>query len=119
MLMLHLASIDENAFKAFRRAPDVGQTPDLIQDDLPRNMDYIDASFGAAGGLREMTDDDLLDFDDPNPVEGHQTPKVDGQGVVIASVGGETIRILNPSGIRIVENYFDNLPPDAANGSSE
>lgn len=54
-------SIDDLAFK---KVPEVGPAPDMIYDDLPRNLDYIDESFGAAGGLRELREEDLDDFDE-------------------------------------------------------
>ncbi|TEB36380.1 hypothetical protein FA13DRAFT_1683755 [Coprinellus micaceus] len=99
-------SIDELAFK---RAPEIGPTPDMIYDDLPTNLDYLDESFGAAAGLRELTDDDLDEFD----IRDIATPSVPvasaGTGI-ISSVGGETIRVLRPEGLNIVEGYYDDLP---------
>lgn len=113
------AAVDENAF---RRMPDLGPAPDMIHDDLPTNLDYLDASFGAAAGLRELRDDDLYDFEPHEPEPGRNTPtapiaapSVDG---VISNVGGETIRMLVTEGIRIVEGHFENIPQDTAAMSS-
>ncbi|KAI0797999.1 hypothetical protein C8Q75DRAFT_709658 [Abortiporus biennis] len=97
-----LASLDEHAF---RRLPEVGATADMIYDDLPTNPDYLDESFSAAGGLRELTDDDLDDF-------GSTFNATDQPGV-ISKYGGETIRILQPEGLQIIEHYYNTLPPDA------
>lgn len=99
--------------------PAVGPAPDMINDDLPTNMDYLDESFGAAAGLRELRDDDLDEFDtEETEVDPTSPPDVLITGVV-SRVGGETIKMLRPEGIRIVEHYFDTVPPDASRGTSE
>ncbi|KAL1733122.1 hypothetical protein EV714DRAFT_282136 [Schizophyllum commune] len=108
-------AIDE---QVYRRVPDLGPAPDLIADDLPTNPDYLDESFGAAAGFRELRDDDLEDFDD----EGEEIPvyaPTGSQAGVIARAGGETIKMLRPEGINIVENYFDTLPPESQTQSSD
>ncbi|KAI0748137.1 hypothetical protein C8Q80DRAFT_1120684 [Daedaleopsis nitida] len=107
-----LASLDESAFK---RLPEVGSAPDMIEDDLPTNPDYLDESFGAAAGLREFSDDEFddSDIDSPSVVPGTEPL----QGVTSAH-GGETVRMLRPEGLRIIENYFDTLPPEPSEASS-
>jgi len=102
-----LGSLDEEAFKTL---PEVGAAPDMINDDLPSNLDYLDESFGAAAGFREIRDDEFDEEDIP-------TSNTDAEGVF--SIGGETIRMLSDSGIKIVEHHFDNLPPDALSDSSQ
>ncbi|KAG1782593.1 hypothetical protein EV702DRAFT_1232405, partial [Suillus placidus] len=99
-----MASLDE---QAFRRIPDVGNAADMINDDLPTNLDYLDESFGSAAGLRELRDDDLEDFDVQE--DGRTTP-VAGETGVVSNVGGETIRIIKP--IRPIEHYYDTIPPE-------
>jgi autophagy-related protein 2 len=91
----------------------------MINDDLPTNMDYLDESFGAAAGLREIDDDDLDEFD-ANEVPAGAPVDIasDGTGI-ISSVGGETIKMLKPEGIRVVDDYFDTLPPDSGAGGDE
>ena len=103
------SSLDESAFKS---PPEIGPTPDMIYDDLPTNLDYLDESFGAAAGLRELTDDDLDEFDIRDIAAPSEQVKQASTGV-ISSVGGETIRILQPEGINIVEGYYDDLPREA------
>ena len=103
-----LSSLDEDAFKTL---PEVGAAPDMINDDLPNNPDYLDESFGAAAGFREIEDDEFDEEDIP-------VPDANAEGVV-SSVGGETIRMLSDSGIKIAEHHFDNLPPDALDDSSQ
>ncbi|KAF7792954.1 hypothetical protein EIP86_004057 [Pleurotus ostreatoroseus] len=103
-----LASLDEHAF--LRQIPQVGPAPDLVNDDLPTNLDYLDDSFGTAGGLRALDDEDD-DFE--------QFIVSEDQSGVISKHGGETIRLLDPSGLHIVDNYFDTLPPDQIDDGSQ
>ena len=44
-----VASLDEDAF---RRPPEVGPAPDMIYDDVPTKLEYLDVSFSASAGLR-------------------------------------------------------------------
>ncbi|KAI0256805.1 hypothetical protein BJV78DRAFT_309729 [Lactifluus subvellereus] len=100
-------SIDQHAFQS---VPEVGAAPDMIHDDLPSNPDYLDVSFGAAAGLRELNDDDL-DMDDASqsePTGGTNPPAYSAS--VISNVGGETIKLLDPKGVQVVENFFNTLP---------
>ncbi|KAL1747537.1 hypothetical protein HDZ31DRAFT_31736 [Schizophyllum fasciatum] len=108
-------SIDE---KAYKQVPELGPAPDLIIDDLPTNPDYLDESFGAAAGFRELRDDDLEDFNDEAEEIPVYTPS-GSQAGVIARAGGETIKILRPEGINVVENYFDTLPPESQTQTSD
>lgn len=109
------ASVDDLAFK---RVPDVGPAPDMMFDDLPTNPDYLDEV--NAAGLRELRDDDLEDFDlDDATADRFTATSATHQTGVVSKVGGETIKILRPEGIQIVENYFDTLTPDTANITSE
>jgi autophagy-related protein 2 len=102
-------SIDQHAFQD---VPEVGAAPDMIYDDLPSNPDYLDVSFGAAAGLRELDDDDL-DMDDQSRSEltgGTDVPSHSADKGFISSVGGETIRLFEPVGLHVVENFFNTLP---------
>ncbi|KAH8107055.1 hypothetical protein BXZ70DRAFT_271252 [Cristinia sonorae] len=105
-----MASLDESAFA---RAPELIGAPDMIHDDLPSNMDYLDQSFSAAAGLRELTDDDLDEFGD-----GEAPDQSDPDGLV-SRYGGETVRLLHPNGLHIVEHHFDTLPPDTDDGGPQ
>ncbi|KAL0581534.1 autophagy-related protein 2 [Marasmius crinis-equi] len=109
-----MSSIDDLAFK---RIPQIGPAPDMIYDDLPTNPDYLDESFGAAAGLRELRDEDLDDFDDSyiGPVTSVEEAQRPG---LISKFGGETIRMLRPEGLHTVENYFDHLPPETTDDSA-
>lgn len=114
-MALYEASLDHHAFQ---RAPEVGPPADMMDDDLPSNLDYLDDSFSAAAGLRELRDDDLDDFDTNDSTSGRSTPTPSMQTTgVISVVGGETIKMLRP--LRIVERYFDRLPPQVAGTDTE
>ncbi|KAJ7097870.1 hypothetical protein B0H15DRAFT_823078 [Mycena belliarum] len=108
-----MASVDDLAFK---RVPEVGPPPDMINDDLPTNLDYLDESFGAAAGLRELRDEDLYDFDVDDALDRNSLTS--GAPGIVSKVGGETVKMLRPEGLHIVEHYFDNLPPDTSDGTS-
>lgn len=109
---LDIASVEDLQFK---KVPEIGPAPDMIYDDLPTNMYYLDDSFGPAGGLREITDDDLDDFDNDD-VAADQSEEMDPS--VISRVGGETIKLLDPAGLEMVEDYFLTIPPDDVNRST-
>lgn len=57
-----------------------------------------------------MLEDD--DFDDEYSVSLDQPD-------IIGKYGGETIRLLDPKGLSITENYFENLPPDSADETTQ
>lgn len=101
---------------AFKRAPEVGPAGDMICDDLPTNLDYLDASFGAAAGLRELRDEDLDDFDDEELLV--PTGGVDDTNT-ISKVGGETIKIFDSGGLGIIEDHFLIIPPEKSHSTSE
>ncbi|KAH9843042.1 uncharacterized protein C8Q71DRAFT_735660 [Rhodofomes roseus] len=107
-----LSSLDEHAF---RQLPEVGAAPDMIYDDLPTNPDYLDESFGAAAGLRELDDDE---FDETNVDVPLGTGDVDDEGSNTSTYGGETVRMLRPEGLQIIEHYFDTMSPDSVDGDS-
>ena len=57
----------------------------------------------------EFSDEEFEESDDEGSfvATGGEAP----QGIT-STFGGETIRILRPEGLRIIENYFETLPPD-------
>lgn len=105
-----IASLDEFAFR--HTIPEVGAAPDLITDNLPSNLDYLDESFSTTAGLREFDDEDLDDFYTNDTATGDQTG-------VISTYGGETIRLFDPTGLHTIENYFETLPPEAVDESAQ
>ncbi|OCH92227.1 hypothetical protein OBBRIDRAFT_869049 [Obba rivulosa] len=105
-----LSSLDEYAFQ---KLPEVGAAPDMIQDDLPRNPEYLD-DFGAAAGLKELSDDELDEFDNFESTPVNESDDVN----VISRFGGETIKMLGGQALRIVEEYFENITPEPVDGSA-
>src|SRR5258708_8181242 len=89
----------------------------MVEDDLPTNPDYIDASYGSAAGMRDLTDEDLDEFD-YGDFGGRRTPTQGDRGVVSVA-GGETIKMLTRDGLNIIEGYYDNLPLNTDNLVSE
>lgn len=85
----------------------------MISDDLPQNPEYLDASFGAAGGLRALDDEEDEEFFPEDNGTATQTT-----GNVIERHGGETVTMLF-SPIEIVENYFDTLTPSSFDFASQ
>lgn len=82
----------------------------MIEDDLPTNADYLDEHFGAAAGLRDFSDEEFAVSDMEDSYVQHTS--AEGPKGMTAAFGGETIRMLRPEGLHIVENYFETLPPD-------
>lgn len=107
-----LASVEDLAFK---RMPEVGPAPDMIFDDLPTNLDYLDESFGAAAGLRELVDEDLDQFSDSEV--DIQTSFDDPH--ILSRIGGETIKVFDAKGLDVVEDYYTSIPPDNSKGISQ
>ncbi|KAH7103957.1 hypothetical protein BKA62DRAFT_695150 [Auriculariales sp. MPI-PUGE-AT-0066] len=105
-----LASVDNDAF---RKLPAVGSAPDLITDDLPTNLNYIDLSYGSAAGLVALSEDGEDDEDGSYVVKQPAPSTASG---LVSSYGGETIRMLVPGGINIIDDFFDNIPPELEDG---
>ena len=48
--------------EAFARLPSLGLDPDLLGDDLPTNLDYLDTSYAAGSALTLVNDDEVEFF---------------------------------------------------------
>lgn len=121
-----LGEVEEHTF---RRDPEVGFTPDMIDDDLPTNPDYLDEAFGADAGAMEFSDDEFLgeSTDEGEMSESMLDSHADIQSEIrkstrlVESVSqatdfgdnthGETIKMLVPD-IQIIEDYFETIEPD-------
>ncbi|CUA70867.1 Autophagy-related protein 2 [Cryptococcus neoformans var, neoformans B-3501A] [Rhizoctonia solani] len=125
-----LDDLEEHAFHHDHYEPEL---LDIIKDDVPKNLDYLDDSFGATGRLialsdeeepsNESADDEELSgsisdegSDIISPVHHSRVygaasritvPEEDPQGY-----HGETITLLTDEGIHIVEDYFENVEPE-------
>ncbi|CAE6515684.1 unnamed protein product [Rhizoctonia solani] len=127
-----LDDLEENAFHHDHHEPELGPTLDIIKDDVPKNLDYLDDSFGATGRLIALSDEEpsseSTDEEEMSesilggasailsPVHHSRayetashiiTPEEEAQGY-----HGETITLLTNEGINIVEDYFENVEPE-------
>jgi autophagy-related protein 2 len=100
--------VEEMTFRKI--VPEVGPAPDLIEDDLPSNTDYIDDSYGTAGGFRAL-EDDAFEDDEEFAITGLTEQDVPDNVTILA--GGETIRMLTSEKLHVEEHHFDTLPPEA------
>ncbi|CAE6431927.1 unnamed protein product [Rhizoctonia solani] len=125
--------LDDLEDKAFEhREPEFEHTLDIIKDDVPKNPDYLDKSFGVTGaGLIALSDEELLSesadedemsesmLDESSAIisSSHHTrayetasrtiaPEEEPQGKL-----GETITLLAQE-INIVEDYYENVEPE-------
>lgn len=99
------SSLDEHAFA---RPPEFTADADMIRDNLPLNTEYLEDSFGAAAGFRDLTEDDLEDFSDPEDTEAAYAQSSNAP----RGAAHEAIRILDSLWVRPVEYYFDNMTPE-------
>ncbi|OCF72102.1 hypothetical protein I204_07366 [Kwoniella mangroviensis CBS 8886] len=88
-------SIDEQAFNLI---PDIVSGADMIEDDLPTNLDYLDRA------SRLRTSQPTMDRTTGESLRTWQTDEEEGE------LGGETIKILLNEGFDMDEDYWENLP---------
>jgi len=94
------ASIDEDAFN---RIPDMISGADLIEDDLPTNLDYLDhATRHSEANADRSTGETLRSW---------QTTEGDYDSRLNSEVNGETIKVLYHEPFELEEDYWDTLPP--------
>lgn len=87
-------SIEENAFN---RIPDIASGADLIEDDLPTNLDYLDTATRPRHGV-------VTDRSAGETLHSWQATHDDG-----SAEAGETIKILLDH-FDVNEGYWDHLP---------
>ncbi|KAK8870012.1 hypothetical protein IAR55_000582 [Kwoniella newhampshirensis] len=90
-----LASVDEDAFN---RIPDIVSGADMIDDDLPHNLDYLDHALRRSGSV--PTADSVTG----ESLRAWQT--ADGE----AEIGAQTIKILFTDVFDMDEDYWESLP---------
>lgn len=90
-----LGSLEEDTF---RRLPSFISDADFIADDLPRNVDYLETH-------RQEGQPEAFNAFETVDLEGSAAPR---RGIV-SEVDGETIRLLDPDGLQIVEDYWSTL----------
>ena len=90
---------------AFNRVPDMISGADLIEDDLPTNLDYLDHAARHADIIPTdgSTGETLRSW--------QSTGEDDASDVRLTSeVNGETIKILHPEPFEMDDDYWDTLP---------
>lgn len=65
--------------------------PEILDDDVPANFDYLA---------------DALQQGSTVPLASDRDPSRDGEGQVISDIDGETIRMLDPDGLQIIDDYL-------------
>jgi autophagy-related protein 2 len=88
-------SIDEDAFK--KVIPEMISGADLIEDDLPTNLDYLDTTTSRKSTSKRVEGESLRSW---------QATSAEGE----EEVGGETIKVLYEGELCLEENYWENLP---------
>ncbi|GAA5851925.1 hypothetical protein JCM8547_000101 [Rhodosporidiobolus lusitaniae] len=89
-----LASVDPAAFE---HAPALQDYPEILDDDVPTNLDYL------ADALNQTN---LKPKKHGRVGSGVSFGGGDGQGEPLSEVDGETIRMLSPKGLEIVDEYL-------------
>ncbi|GAA5949417.1 hypothetical protein JCM21900_004056 [Sporobolomyces salmonicolor] len=87
-----LASIDPAAFD---RAPSVHDLPEILTDDVPTNLDYLAEALAQQGSTQPVS----------RRAES-STSYSEGQEEVVSDVDGETIKMLHPKGLQIVDEWL-------------
>lgn len=95
------ASVDENAFN---RIPDMISGADLIEDDLPTNLDYLDHAT-----RRIEVDKDRLTGESLRSWQATGESDLDVR--LNSEVNGETVKILYDQPFEMDEGYWDRLSP--------
>lgn len=85
-----LSSLDP---AAFQQAQSIHDLPEILDDDVPTNFDYLTDALHTHGSR-------TTEFRD------RKGAMSDAAGVLISEIEGETIRMLHPQGIVILDNYL-------------
>lgn len=92
--------------EAFRQLPDLTSGLDLVEDDLPRNLDYLDATSG-----RQTRSTDKAPRESMRSWETeHDEGDMAANSAFAAEVKGETIKVLVDGPVQLIDNYWDSLP---------
>ncbi|SGY39460.1 BQ5605_C003g02224 [Microbotryum silenes-dioicae] len=90
-----LASLDPSAFEHAKLLVDY---PEILADDVPTNLAYL------ADALQQTPSSRGRQTPQP-PSPGHKA-STDRPGEIISDIDGETIRMLDPKGLRILDEYL-------------
>lgn len=77
--------------------------PEYLDDDVPTNVDYL------ADALKQST----------MPPKARRTKKGSGaEGFIISDIDGETIKMLDPAGLRILDGFLAEPRVDDTDGDA-
>lgn len=96
-----LAGLGDTTFSEREPAAPTDDVDFADDADLPRNPEFLD--YQATGGrpvLESLSSFEDLGGSSPAPRPG-----------IISEVNGETIRLLHPGGLKLVEDYWQTLEP--------
>ncbi|GAA6061503.1 hypothetical protein JCM10212_000207 [Sporobolomyces blumeae] len=99
-----LASVD---FNAFEQAPSVHDLPEVMSDDVPANLDYLAEALATQGSTNGSS---------RGPRRSDASLR-GGPGRISEDVDGETVRMLTPQGIKIVDDWLAEPKYDETNYS--
>lgn len=72
--------------------------PEILDDDVPSNFDYLA---------------DALQQGSTTPTLGRPHAQLDTQGQIISDIDGETIRMLDPRGLQIIDGFLSEPRADS------
>lgn len=80
---------------AFIDAKTIDELPEILDDDVPSNAAYLAGSSSSTGHFRPGI-----------PRRRGSGVVLEGLGQVISEINGETIRMLDPRGLQIIDDYL-------------
>ncbi|KAK4698881.1 autophagy-related protein 2, partial [Phenoliferia sp. Uapishka_3] len=96
-----LSSVDPSAFG---HAPEFQDMPEYLDDDVPTNVDYL------ADALKQTSTR-------PKGRRSESTQGTASDGLIISDIEGETIKMLDPAGLRILDGFLAEPREDPDNDS--
>lgn len=88
---------------AFDKALELSDSPEYLQDDVPANMKYL------ADPVKKKR---------ASTSSAQALQSTERSGQIISDIDGETIKMLDPRGLNIIEDFLQNPREDAAREST-
>jgi len=73
--------------------------PEILDDDVPSNFDYLADALQQQGST--------------TPTPGRSKAQPDAQGQLTSDIDGETIRMLDPRGLQIIDGFLSEPRADS------
>ncbi|KAM0747389.1 hypothetical protein T439DRAFT_100263 [Meredithblackwellia eburnea MCA 4105] len=87
-----LSSVDDTAFG---QAPHIHDNPDYLDDDVPTNYDYLAEALQPKASSSSRTKQRF-----------ETGAGISADGTIISDIDGETIKMLDPAGLRILDDFL-------------